>query len=646
MKLISIAFLAYIFYTAFPLLDNCADIENWMKYNKSKVDSTFDLKTYLNLPDRMSKKINPWFLGQGGFGKVFTVDFKDPKYPDGIKGVVKVIEVPKKDENGHLQLLRNELKYLNNLSKAEPLYFINYWGCAKSFEKGKKTVFIFSEKLDYSLDSYTHYHNDFKNMHFPDRMGLFLMIIRGFLYLQSLKVAHLDLKPANLMILKRNGTVVVKIIDYGFMAENDDFVNRGTKGFCNPCAENDKYKVTSRSDIYSLAVTFEDLLRTYEASSFFSECRNKDPTVNQQEKALKIAKCYKERIVHLKLEHEEELERLNLVNYRYTDFRKRFNAMIYSVISDPCNHKIDFVDFQILLENFLKVYDPTSKYLPSNGKNLLNDLYGPLMRADFNLDVPRVLAPDDTFIKRHSLDVSSLSNHSILIAGKPGLMKTNENGALSKGSSVSNLLTGFRRFKKPVNMSVNSLLQKKSISYVPAKKLHKRTISDTTGINHETQNVNMQLSVKGNTLTNQSETIAMNLLSKELLKQVGKKILLDNSTLNIIDEKESENITKSIKEQPFTKNVKEDGVVKYMNTDNASVKLIIKKFKDQQMKYGPNTYNYEKLEKEKNEALRLYKYKKARQYGNRIVNKYKVLHSKKAPIRNIKGLYIKPFELI
>lgn len=143
-------------------------------------------------------------LGEGGFGKVYAGTFKKDASGKVIKSAVKVMPVDsfdKKEFNIHASL--------SSLPKCD-----EHVACLYSMKRVGDDVLIAMEYLDggdlhhYILSRKTPLGKD-------ELFDMFDQIIEGLRFIHSHGVAHLDVKPENIMVTK-DKVPYFKFIDFGF----------------------------------------------------------------------------------------------------------------------------------------------------------------------------------------------------------------------------------------------------------------------------------------------------------------------------------------------------------------------------------------------------------------------------------------------
>ncbi len=191
-------------------------------------------------------------LGEGGMGTVYLAEHVTIQR----KVAIKVL---------HAQLTKNESlrqRFQNEAVLMAKLQHPNIVGLIDFFEQ-EGNLFLVMEYVDgIGLDEFI------KNLQSPVSIErakkIMLQVLVGFAYAHSNGIIHRDVKPSNILITKNDE---IKILDFGIAKLLNEVQNKltktgtqiGTAYYMSP--EQVKAQILDqRSDIYSLGVTFYELL--------------------------------------------------------------------------------------------------------------------------------------------------------------------------------------------------------------------------------------------------------------------------------------------------------------------------------------------------------------------------------------------------
>lgn len=245
--------------------------------------------TQTNFPTLKEALKNGKVNGQGGFGKVYLIDFREKISENFKKIAVKQIatfQVNSKMPN-YKDYLENEINIMKLLNSDPSGRFIKYYGCkyernpsydSDAAEKAEKLnlklikqnkkpikysqreyfIYIFMEAFKEDL---TTGGEKFRNdLTFLQRLDIYILLFKDLKILhQNYNLSHNDIKPDNIMMTSDIGSsgFSVKFIDYGLMESLRKRFSAGTKQFMHP----DLYRnsrdpiLVEGFDVYSLAIS-------------------------------------------------------------------------------------------------------------------------------------------------------------------------------------------------------------------------------------------------------------------------------------------------------------------------------------------------------------------------------------------------------
>lgn len=207
-----------------------------------------------NIKEYLSDLIITGEIKRGGQKVVFSSYYKD-----NIKTVFKVVQAQQSDEKSRA------LREIDILSKLESEYF------PKLYDYGEYTDS--KESVLYIVEEYINGQNlrDFINKSKPDKLELsecrrvISSLIDALIIIEPLRIVHRDIKPENIIVSHSR----VVLIDFGIAREisklslTDTFAVFGpmTPGYAPPeQIKNEKRKISFRTDLFSIAVVFYEIL--------------------------------------------------------------------------------------------------------------------------------------------------------------------------------------------------------------------------------------------------------------------------------------------------------------------------------------------------------------------------------------------------
>jgi serine/threonine protein kinase len=156
-------------------------------------------------------------LGEGGFGKIFLYDFKKSNQKIVVKQVHshstkeflwKIKNIFRTQERSPKTLKRELLFHEYKIGVQLDHPFIR-----KTFDYDDKTPCLFLEYLEEYIDLYDFLVDCHSKISLQEKFVIFTNIVKAVEYMHSKFIAHLDIKPENIMIHPR--TLDIKLIDFG-----------------------------------------------------------------------------------------------------------------------------------------------------------------------------------------------------------------------------------------------------------------------------------------------------------------------------------------------------------------------------------------------------------------------------------------------
>lgn len=346
------------------IFDDCMNVHLWTKLNKRTLSPKTNVLNLIQSPATKGTPEHAYLIGQGSFGKVFSVDFLTPDPVNKLSTAMKVVTISSKNSEREEKNLVSELTHLKSLFGMGPLYFLKYFGCIKSWNNPKKLI-LFTEKLDKSLRMYVEPKHTFKDFDFAQQIGLFLMMARSLSILEDNNLTHLDIKPDNFMIYTVDNIPIVKLIDYGIMHEHGSKFTGGSRIYIDPYMYYENYKVNSQSDVYSLLISYVELYYGPDVVLLEKACFMSDMKVYLQ--------CIRKRYNHIKdILVQEGLQEKN------RDFLTQINNFNQLIIDGLVLLRLKPLSLQRIvdtLNTILEEVSPDSVYLKKKEKFLEKLIY-------------------------------------------------------------------------------------------------------------------------------------------------------------------------------------------------------------------------------------------------------------------------------
>ena len=206
-------------------------------------------------------------LGEGGYGSVYDFFIKDEKNNEKNSVVGKVFRINQNNKNDFYFGLISFLKEWKVLRMFNQDNIIKIYGVfyRTDFKDNLKSVGIFLEKMDESLDKYIK--NKKKHKNFEKNLHIAWQISIGLKYIHDSHRIHRDIKPGNIMIDNKSNKA--KLIDFGTISGDivqkqvimdDAFtISYAPPEFIRYYYFDEKVYLDFGSDIWSLGVTLYEL---------------------------------------------------------------------------------------------------------------------------------------------------------------------------------------------------------------------------------------------------------------------------------------------------------------------------------------------------------------------------------------------------
>jgi len=225
---------------------NKIELTNLLKDGCVRCDNDTEISQY-NILYKMKDfdLSNKREIGEGASAVVYLVKNKinNKKY------------ILKKIHKQKCELVIEEMDILNKISSNCKKFFL----CYEGYSYDKENIYLITNYIPHSLSLSEFLRTNNKKL--TNLMKLFIakQIVQGFIELHKENVAHMDIKPSNILI-KPN--LEIKIIDYGFSCIKENKVCykkfKGTPNFISPEVVNQKvlnFEIAKTSDIWSIGIT-------------------------------------------------------------------------------------------------------------------------------------------------------------------------------------------------------------------------------------------------------------------------------------------------------------------------------------------------------------------------------------------------------
>ena len=198
-------------------------------------------------------------IGEGGMAVVYMAEQTEPIHRKVALKIIK-LGMDTRQVIARFEAERQALAMMDHPNIAKVLD-------AGATETGRP-YFVMELVTGVSITEYC----DKDNLSTKDRLGLFIQVCHAVQHAHQKGIIHRDLKPSNVMVTRRDGEPLPKVIDFGIAkATNQKLTEKtlftryahiiGTPAYMSPeQAELSDLDIDTRSDIYSLGVLLYELL--------------------------------------------------------------------------------------------------------------------------------------------------------------------------------------------------------------------------------------------------------------------------------------------------------------------------------------------------------------------------------------------------
>lgn len=436
-------------------LDKCMDINEWNKVSQMKVDRDCNLDTFSWIAKEALKSGAKNGQSDAGYPSYDCI-FRAEESSMDIKGSVRVVNVPEVNKDPFLANLESEIKTISFLSSTKPLYFVKYFGCVKSNEDST-VVYLFFERMTSDLTKPSNLFTSSNVIQKPGRLESLLMMSKSLSYLHDQNMVHLNVKPSSFKKLKANNREIVKMVNFGSLLKENAPFNRGDLIYGDPSIEQKGYKVTRSSDIYSLALTLENLLRDSMLQGHFSTCDMESAQGREECRSLLLEK--------IKADHSTDKLNNKGLDQNQRSVLETLNEFIVTVLQRANGPVTSLADFESILSERSAELFPEYVFDQENEENLLREVYGIKLSSIQEMTVVnmgRELRPEDVkvpieklrFIKTKIISkqvddekqIANFKANSKLVAPKVPVDETKKTGPVlrKKVATTSNSVQNLR----------------------------------------------------------------------------------------------------------------------------------------------------------------------------------------------------------
>lgn len=229
---------------------------------QKQIEKSID-DTLANIDIKIGDHIGPYHildeLGDGGMGKVFLVEQKQPVQRRVALKIIK-LGMDTKEVLARFEMERQALALMSHPNVAAVID-------AGVTEAGRP-YFVMEYVPGITISKYADQHN----LTLKQRIGLVMQACRGVLHAHQKGILHRDLKPGNILVTEKDGEPLVKIIDFGVAKSTQQKlvsetiytklgVFIGTPNYTSPeQAGASPLDVDTRTDVYSLGVILYELI--------------------------------------------------------------------------------------------------------------------------------------------------------------------------------------------------------------------------------------------------------------------------------------------------------------------------------------------------------------------------------------------------